>query len=512
MIKNIFIPTHIGSFYVFTEKTVALKMNKVDITAAVISAHGTRRKIELLIKEPFQGDALMSYQERATAALKTVLAKVGSYTKSVLVLPSSSLIFKEITVPLMSEEKMKMVVPFEAEQLLPFPLRQAALDSIVLERASDTQKAHLLIAAGKQDVLAAQLAITTAAGISPDKVTTDILELYAFYRALPDYQSPGLSMLVLLESHTTTIGIMIDNQLKIVRTLYQGIQENSHIDEPLKKIVREIKTTLQAFNAKLPTDATRQLEKVILAGPAIESKGLVEALERELHAEIRLLPASKLLYLGATSNTNSLSNEYIIPLVAAYPLPATENFNLDQQIADTKTKKVIGHQLITAALFIALILGMLILNTFFTKRSLTHEIQTRESESINILKKEVNVTTKKGERLASVIRTAQQEVERQENIWFALSSKNRFSFLAALQELSTRLHREALGLELRQLTIHTDTETQDETMTLEGQVKNFAALAEFQEKLSQSPLFKDVPKPQDVKFNIKIVLNKAVSE
>ena len=68
MIKNIFIPQKIGSFYIFTERTIGIEISKTEVLAAVVSAHGTRRRIEQLVKEPIAQDPLVDYQERAGKA------------------------------------------------------------------------------------------------------------------------------------------------------------------------------------------------------------------------------------------------------------------------------------------------------------------------------------------------------------------------------------------------------------------------------------------------------------
>lgn len=495
MIKNIFIPTNIGSFYIFTERTVALKVTKLEVVAAVVAAHGSRRKIEELIKEPIEQDLIIDYQERAAKAIKNVLSKITSVTNIIAVVPSSSIIFKEIVVPLMSAQKMKMIVPFEIEPLLPFSLDSAFVDSIVIKEDTTTKKAHLLVAAIKQDVLQNYLTPFTLAGIAPQRVTTDIMELYSLYCAVPEYkESRETTVLLNINTDTTTVGLVVEHQLKAVRVLPMG--ETA----PLHKLLAEVMATTQGFMAKL---SASPVTKIILFGSATETKDITEQIYANTQITCELFTINKLLHMGATSSKNGLANEFIVPLATALLFTKTENFDLNQPIAAAKRDSLIGKQIITTGALILLLLSALLTNSMLTKRSLNNELKAREAETIAVLKKQLELVPPKGKAsLNDIKKWAQQEVAKKEDIWFALSSQNRFAFLTYLQEISTRLNREKLGLEIRQLTLNED------AMTLEGQVKNFAALADFEEALSQSTLFKTVSKPQDIKFSVKIILEK----
>lgn len=497
MIKNIFIPNNIGSFYIFTERTVALKITKTNVIAAVVAAHGSRRKIEQVIEEPIVQDLVIDFQERAAAAIKSVMSKVQNGTNIIAIIPSASIIFKEITVPYMSTQKMKMIVPFEIEPMLPFSLETAFVDSIVTHEDSSAKQAHLLVATIKQDVLQNYLAPFTLAGVTPQRVTTDILELYSFYCAVPEYkENKETTILLYIGTETTQVGLIVEHQLKAVRVLHGGATT------PLNKILADVMATAQGFMAKV---AAQPVTKIILCGPLTENKDIPEHVTEITHVQCQVLTINKLLYMGATSSKSGLSNECIVPLATALLFPTTADFDLNQPVATGKRDSLIGKQLIVAGVLIVAVLSMLLINSILTKRSLNNEIKARETETISLLKKQLDLTPPKSKTsLSDIKKLAQIEVAKKEDIWFALSSQNRFAFLTYLQELSTRLDREKLGLELRQLTLNEDSHT----MTLEGQVKNFAALSDFEEALGQSSLFKTVSKPQDIKFSVKIMLEK----
>ncbi len=100
-----FYTAKIGSFYIFTQRTLSIKIEKTAVLALVVAAHGKRRKIEQVIKEPIGLDPLVPYQERVDHAVAAVLAKAGPATTLVTSISSALVIFKEISVPLMGYQK-----------------------------------------------------------------------------------------------------------------------------------------------------------------------------------------------------------------------------------------------------------------------------------------------------------------------------------------------------------------------------------------------------------------------
>lgn len=519
MIKNIFIPEKIGSFYIFTERIVGIEITATEVLAVLIVAHGTRRRIEQLIKEPINQDPVTEQQERISTALKTVFEKLGSYTQLIACIPSEEVIFKEISVPLMSEQKIKLIVPFEIESLLPFALEQAAIDSIIVNKDETNRKADVFVAAIKQDSLQKYLAPFVAINKLPDRITTDVFELYGLYHAIPEYQNnTQTTLLVAIDDTTTQLILLMNNQIKSVRVIHKGLAdihtennlihlENQNTQTALNKLLDEVNLTVENFFTKLQT--TQKIEKIVLCGKATEIKGLQEHIASYMHVPCELLTLNRILHNNTVTSKLALSNEFVIPLAAAFSSESTELVNLNRQAAEETTNSLLDKQLIAAGVLIALLFIMLLTNSIITKRSLQKEIEASESEAITLLTKKLNLTLPRGKRTLEQVNTlARNEIAKKANIWFALSSSNRFSFLAYLQDISTRINRESLGLDLRQLTIAKDTDT----MTLEGQVKNFEALRTLEEDLNQSKLFTSVSKPQDLKFNISIALAKLGEE
>ena len=61
-----------------------------------------------------------------------------------LIIPSSQVLFKFLTLPLLDLEQIKMVVPFEIEQSLPFSLQEVSIDCIQLKKDNIKKESFIL--------------------------------------------------------------------------------------------------------------------------------------------------------------------------------------------------------------------------------------------------------------------------------------------------------------------------------------------------------------------------------
>lgn len=512
MIKDLFIPQAIGDFSLFTQRIVALELTEMEVIAAVVVWRGKKKTIEKVLQEPLSQDSAIPLKDRSKAALQKIMQQIGSFTKMIVVVPSSKLIFKEISVPTMSWQKIKMLLPFEVEGLLPFPLDQALIDGIIIrkgsqEQGAEAQKTEVLVAAAKQDIIQELSALLAEAGIKPDVITTDLVELYSFYHALPIEPTLQTTLLLDLEPLHTRLLLFVEGKLEAMRVLPQGFSQSQ---DEMRALFASVNVTVESFLSKAHKDT---LEQVIICGQGAEREGIQELVTTLMHAPCQRAPLAQLLREHSIVTKLDLehANRCIVPVTAALSFATTEDFNLDTHVADQKSNSLLTKQLIITLSLIGGILLMLLINSIVIERQLNAELSAREQQAITLITQQLNLTLPKvrgktvSMTLDQVNNLAQAKVVQEEEVWFALSSQNKFAFLSYLQTLSSILNRQELGLELRQLTMSEDTDT----ITFDGRVKNFEALHAFEDALNQSSLFKSVPKPQDLKFIVKAVLDKS---
>ena len=426
-----------------------------------------------------------------------------------------------------------------------FPLNDAVIDIIVTHINAETKSATVLVIALKKENIEEYIELFKKINIQPDKITIDLIELYGLYTSLPQYANlKDPVALVDLGMYATRIAIIIDGKLKIVRVLQQGInnilkiiesennmshaeaydylfkfgmQDGSLLDKYRATFFNQIQFTIQASLSKITHN--NQEPKILLTGIGTEIPHITEFLSTFMASECTILHAHKIIHNGTVAANSSISNEDIFSIATALSSKVTEDFNLRTDYISNTDKWVISLQLITALLLIFFTLGAFSLYTFFTLRKFKQEVLRSEQETVNQLKSVFTLSrlpvNKSGRpvSLESALTAGKSELAKEENIWFSLSTRNRFSFLTYLQELTSRIDREKLGLELKRFIIRTGEGNASDVIILEGSVKDYNALRAFEEALYESNMFKDIPKLQEPKFGtITLILDKSDRE
>ncbi len=525
MIRTIFFPEKIGSYYLFTVRIAACEITRSYIRATLVKASGKDRIIEKIVEKPIAGDVTLTYQERVANTLQEVFAQLGKYDKVSAIMTSNVVITKELTLPFVNVDKIKMILPFEMEPLLPFPLADATVDCIITDTKPDTTT--ILAFAVKNDMLIDQIGLFEKAGIQTSRVTVDLVELYALYKEL-NPESKQNVVLLYMGLQTSRVGIVVNGQLKATRLLPQGALKlaklfnkeseqmiHSGLDEDIaaateqaKPFFADIAFTLQSFTAKMPAD--QKFQKIIIMGTAADIKGMPTIVENIFQIPCEVIPANIILQSGlaAMGENHGIPNNSLIAVSTALSLPVSQDFNLLKVAAEAEEEKAFNYRMIAALGLALLVIGSILISGFLNARKIKQEIEASEKEAVAKLKKDFpSLSARYGSTgLDAIKNAARAEVAREKNIWFALSTQHRDSFLHYLQELFTRLDATGLGLIITRLSLDED------TLNLEGSVKDFEALKQLEEDLRQSKLFTNVPRLQELKFSVKITLDKSYGE
>lgn len=537
MIKNIFLPESIKNYYLFPKRVIGFDIGRTEIHACVMQATGKIRTIEMLIKEPIENNMQLSGEERIAKAIQSILARVGSYDAIYVALPSSHIIFKELNLPFSSLQKIKLVLPFEVESMLPFSLDQAIIDAIVTHVYPDGNS-DVLVAAVKRDYIEEQLRIFAAAGTSIDKITVDMFELYGLYQELPAYRHATKTVaLIDIGIYSTRIAVIIDKQLRYIRVIPRGIitiskkiqhdfsSQNANVDAlehyirfgvekndnqqftqyakaATHDLISEINFTVSNYTSKLKN--VEQLSHITLTGEGSEIPGLAQLFEQTLNIGVDIFEGKKIVHNNAIkTGLSHIPQSYSISVATAISPTLTDQFNLQKIELNQKDEQVFNRQIIAISVLLLVILTSFITFSFIRSHSLKKAYVNSQKEIIEKLKKSFNIPDKSTKNLKSTLNAAEAKLADLKRKWSPLSHKNRFSFLKFLYELSRNINRADLGLDLSSITLD-----QDE-IVLRGKVKNLEALTQLENSLKseyftleespQTPDFKQKP----IKLKIK---------
>jgi len=495
---NLFFPERIGSYFLTSCSYTAIAINKRSISATVIRAIGRQRTIEQVIEQPIDQTQTIPLNERISAALRELFEKVPAKSTIIDVITSNACIGKVITVPLMSPEKIKLVVPFEIESALPFSLAEAAVDSIITATNSTEKTASVFVVATPKSLIEEHTLLFAEAGRRADRITTQVAALYNIITQLPALKQRQQALLIIdIEHQTTTVMLCLRAQILAVRLINRPLQD-LHEQGASEQFLNEIKVTAASFMKQYNQAAT-----IMLCGPGATESGISQLMEKTLEQPCEIFTINSLIMAGGIKSNAALTQKQFLTVAAALPDGGADDFNLDQQIAEQQQATVILRQTIATLSLALILLGILIATRILVVRNLRSEIAASEKETIGVLRSRLNLTAPKGTSLDSINKLARADIANKEKIWSSLSTQSRFVMLKVLDELSKRLNRQELGLNLQKIVISADTES----LLLEGTVKDFEALKKLEEQLRQAPLFKNIPHLQETTFSAKITLN-----
>ena len=113
------------------------------------------------------------------AAEKILKNKSVSAKKVVTAIPGDAAIIRYIKVPYMTEDELKNMIPYDAEQYIPLSMEQVVFDYEVLEEVEEDgqKKLEVLIVAVKNETMNQHLEILKDSGITPQAIDVDAFAL-----------------------------------------------------------------------------------------------------------------------------------------------------------------------------------------------------------------------------------------------------------------------------------------------------------------------------------------------
>jgi len=526
MIKDVLIPEKLGNNYLFAKRVVGFYIDSAQVTATQLYLRGTTATVEQTFMEMITADLETPYDENVSQVIKNILEKVGKYDAVYTAIPGAQVIFKTLKLPFTTYEKIKMVVNYEVEPLLPFSLDEAVIDFIITKENTQEGSSEVIVAAVQKSVVAEQISFFEQIGVHPQKIGVDLFELYGLYSTVPAYKKlKGATALLDIGHDSTRVALMHDGQLMAVRVLPQGVkqfavavgknldipQENAYdlllkngftdqkgvdaLQEALKIFWAKIQFTLSSF----VSDQEQTISKFIFSGKGSKVVGLIDFFSTESSVSCEPFQVNGLFSDSSIKikSTAKLSTEHLTSLGLVLPSVVTSYFNLlPKHMSVERDVSLLTKQIVVGGLFLIIVLSVLITNSFLQSRKLRQEIKASQEDVIELLQERFKIDQDK-ESFDEIVDEAEGQVRREESIWAPFTSK--LQFLKYLLELH-QLDVEDLGLEIEKLSIA------DSTMTLKARVPDFPSLTVFENELRRSKLFKYTGSIQNTDFTIKIPL------
>ncbi len=535
MIKNIFLPERIKQRYLFAQRIIGLEVGKTSIYAAQVYLKGRTITIEKTLEEKLEPGLPTTYNDRASAAIRRLLAYVGSNYEVHAVMNSSMAIFKELTLPFLEYDKLNMVMRLEVEPLLPFSLANGVLDFIITNQDQEKKSSDIMVAAVLNEHMVEFLSVLSAGGIDPAVVSLDMFSLYGLYLMTAAKSSTSTSTaLIDIDMYTTRIAYIYGKQLKFIRTFSKGLVNiaktvsddlamtpaegvemlmryglEQQSTEPngreayTKSVARaitgylnEIDFTLRSFSAQAGEHNTA----MVLLGRGAEVRGIAPFIQMVTGRPCELFSIVPLIQHGnlKISNGNTIPRTHLVSLGAALPIPVIEQFTLRRQEFSASDKGQFKKQILTGAVLLGLLVSIFFGTLMWRIQSLKRELASSNEETIKKIRDAVP-NIKGGTNRKIIVANAKEALAEQEKSIIYVDP-SRPSVLANLFELTSKIEKQVIGLNTDRIVIEGD------TITLKARVKDYEALKILVKNLHESPrfVFKN-PDSYDFEITINVV-------
>ncbi|MCK4265025.1 pilus assembly protein PilM [Candidatus Babeliales bacterium] len=502
MMLELFIPEKFRSIRLLPKHVLGIGINNNKIFGSLIYSKHNSTIIEKIYSVPIQEDSSnKNLQQGTTSAIKKLVGIINKFDQLRISVSASKVIFKELRIPLTGHEKIRMIIEYEVEEQLPFSLDEAIIDFIVTKESKDGSDSQVLVAAIRKNDLQEILDIYTKAGINPTNITIDLFAIYDLYKLIPEYKKiKDPVSLVDVEDYTTTITLIQNNELRLIRTIPVGIftiaqdireeanisieeaknlilsgnlsiesTQNKIIQKHLITYLNEIQFTLNSFCLKL--GLYKEINKILFTNFDPTKNEFASFASNALQIPCEILNIEKIFSLSNIKNktTQSINNwhNYVLSLATALSSIPTHEFNFRRKSFELVNLPLMRKQ-INFALLISLT-SIFTLSTFGYSylgglyNKLT-SIETKENSKLQKILKAGEKTTQDAPTLR-LIKRAQKEtkfqnilkqmkriVDQEQSAWIKLS-RLKINALSVLLNITQIIDRYNFSVSINDMSI-----------------------------------------------------------
>jgi type IV pilus assembly protein PilM len=493
MILEIFLPDKIGKTRLLSQRILGFSINEDVVSASKVYVSGSKTVVEKLAKETIEPGSDETYQQRAANAIKKIIADIGSYHKIRVAIPASLVVFKEHKVPFMDAHKIRMIIDYEIEPMLPFSLDDAVIDFVITEQFKEKQASQILVVASRIQDLEGVLSIYRAAGVEPDYLTVDLLALYGLYQQIPEYAAigPG-SVLIDLGQRFTRVAFLQNGELRLTRTIPKGImtivdqvssetgipfdQIQGHLDKygvnksgnetldqsletHLVNHLNDIQFTLNSFSLKL--NFFEGIAKLLFTGVGAQLQGFMELVTSTLQITAQVFDAEKIFESKVIKNKVSRGirswHPYVFALATTLPSEEQSEFNLRRKKLALIRQDLIKKQVVIAAGIVVIMFAVVAGRGYLQLYGLNQIIKRTSQQEMKRLKKIFPPKSKvlKKTDLKRVLKDAEALVGEKEDMW-APFAQQRLRPLEIMHELTRIIDKKSFDVTVDEVIINTD--------------------------------------------------------
>ncbi len=489
MIKKIFLPEFFKQKRVYSQTILGFSIEGQDISCIKVISGRSQNIIKKVLKEKILTQNKKEYNYQASLVIKKIIQNMGDFDQIYISVSASKVVFKEIELPFLDTDKIRMILDYEIESKLPFSIQDSVIDFIVTKQLIEEKKSQILVGAIRNQDIIDILNIYKQANVEPTKITIDLFSIYSLYQQIPEYKNiKNASTIIDLRSSSTRIVLLQDGHIKLTRVIPKGINTiaqnianetnesvetikekiknfgflttgNAEYDKAMQKYAisffHDIQFTLNSFTLKLNLD--KAISKILFTGPYSEIKQLTIFCKNLLQIPCEIFKCEKIFsnsnFINKTKKQIDGWNQYMVALGTTSPSIETSNFNLQRKKFEPKITNLLAKQLITGIGLIIVIFLALFINGSIQIHKLSSKIKEIEkTETTKLLK--ILPKNFKSKKIAfkSLINQANRLISEKLEMWGPFE-KQQIEPLLILQELTKIIDKRRFDVRIDSVSI-----------------------------------------------------------
>lgn len=524
MLKNILMPEKIGSYYFFDKRVLSFEINHFHIQATLMVYKG--RSISI---EKSEGIFLVdSSHQTIESGIKKLASSVGKYDEVIVSAPSSKVVFKELDIPFLGQEKIGMIIGFEVEPFLPFSYQESVIDFIVLDEDIKNKKSKVLVAAARKVDIHNFIQHFDAVKIKVDQITVDLFSFYKVYQACLHKSGRKVSELFVdIGTDTSCVMYMHKGVLQGVRVIPLGISSiaqkisssvggeyrdvmqrllhdsapdsyNEVVSTEINYLVKQIQMSMAFFGKSV--DSYQSPHQIFLYGVGSCLVNIEQMVQDRISSIVKKLDLKTILKAALVKVSSKLSFDLCHGqgIISALSIGQNNNTNLLAQRKEGDQSRLFIVQMSVLLLLTFGGLGLLYWNISSKISELQLSYNSSKRELARTVEKNMNIKISRSKSLKTIVSMARDNFKKEKELWFSFSQQ---SFLEYLQKLSN-IDRKSLGLELTRVQLSYD------SIILEGTVSGWDELSTLQDEIGTMQIFTIEEKPTEPTFSMKLKINR----
>jgi type IV pilus assembly protein PilM len=325
---------------------IGLDISSTSVKLLELSRHGDRYRVETYAVKPLPPNAVVEKNINDQEAVAEVIRAMVKQSKTKLkhaavAVAGSAVITKMIDLPAgLSDDAMETQISLEADQYIPFPLEEVAIDFEVQGISPrNPDQVEVLLAACRRENVEMRVSVMQLSELIPEKVD---IEAYSMERAFEliseqlEDQEGQVVAVIDIGATMTTLSVLVDGKTVYTREqLFGGKQLTEEIQRryglsreeaglakkqgglpddydsevlaPFKEaVVQQVTRSLQFF---FSASQYNDVDYIILAGGVASLEGLVNLIEEKLGTQTVVANPFARMSVSSRVNAVALAND-----------------------------------------------------------------------------------------------------------------------------------------------------------------------------------------------------------